>query len=138
MTQRNMDPNTDPNERQDDDFDRDLHPNQDAGINHGQVGASPEADARNAAEITDLRAMLPDFTNDELERIIVLSAGDRLEQGATYIDLATPTRNEFTAESGGMVVGDTNIIVPKRSVDYQIWNRLRGVDAPERTGQADE
>ena len=135
MTQRNMAPNNDPNLRESDDFDRDLHPNTDAGINHSQLGSNPEQNARNAADITDLRAMLPDFTNDELKRIVVLQPGDRLEQGGTYIDLATPTRNEFKAESGGMVVGDSNLIVPKQGSDYQLWNRLRGIDDPERTGE---
>ena len=28
--------------------------------------------------------------------------------------------------------------VPKSEVDYQLWNRLIGVDNPERTGEADE
>ncbi len=38
---------------------------------------------------------------------------------------------EFKATSG-MEAG--RLIVPKSEVDYQLWNRLRGVTDPARTG----
>lgn len=136
MTERHPS-QTQPKDREPDEFDHDLHPNTNAGINHQQLGANPEVDAPSAESLTQLHNVLTDFTNDELRRIVVLQPGDRLEQGATYLDLRRPTREEFKA-TGDMVVGDpmTNLIVPKSQVDYQLWNRLRGVNDPERTGEA--
>ena len=130
---------TQPKDRTPDDFDQDLHPNTNAGINHQQLGANPEVDAPNADSLTHLHNILTDFTNDELRRIVVLQPGDRLEQGATYLDLRKPDREEFRA-TGEITVGppNLNLIVPKSEIDYQLWNRLRGVDNPERTGQADD
>ncbi|HVG00957.1 MAG TPA: hypothetical protein VND68_14045 [Chloroflexia bacterium] len=63
--------------------------------------------------------------------------GSRLEQNATYIDLRTHDREEFTAR-GDMEAGPENWYVPKTEVDYQLWNRLIGVRNPERTGEADD
>ena len=63
--------------------------------------------------------------------------GSRLEQGATYIDLHSDTPQEFTA-TGDMEAGPHNWFVPKREIDYQLWNRLIGVDNPERRGEAGE
>ena len=34
-----------------------------------------------------------------------------------------------------MSVDETNFIVPKSEVSYQLWNRLIGVENPERTGE---
>ena len=130
---------TQPKDRTPDDFDHDLHPNSGAGVNHQQLGANPEMAAPSAETMEELHVILSDFNNDELRRIMILQPGDRLEQGATYLDLRKPDREEFKA-TGEMVVGPPNInlIVPKSQVDYQLWNRLRGVDNPERTGQADD
>jgi len=67
----------------------------------------------------------------------VLPQGSRLEQGAKYIDLKDPERKEFTA-MGSMEAGSDNWYVPKTEVDYQLWNRLTGVQNPERLGEANE
>ncbi len=112
---------------------KDLNPNANAGQNYGD---SEEQNAPTAHESGELRRMLSDFTKDELKRILVLPPGSRLEQGATYIDLAAPNRNEFTAE-GNIEAGPDNYFVPKSQVDYQIWNRLIGITTPERIGEAD-
>jgi hypothetical protein len=116
---------------------RDLNPDANAGINYGQTGDDAVQEARTAADIKELYDALPGFSKDELKQILVLSAGTRLQQGATYIDLQTPDRREFTA-TGDMEAGPGNWIVPKSEVDYQIWNRLIGVSNPERTGEADD
>ena len=123
---------TQPKDATPDDFDQDLHPNMNAGINHGDLGANPEQDAPTADTMRELHTILSDFNNDELRRIVVLQPGDRLEQGATYIDLRKPDREEFSGSSE-MVVGPPNInlIVPKRETDYELWNRLRGIERPE-------
>ena len=138
MTERKFTPHTEPKDREMDEFDRDLFGDTDQGINHAQLGTNPEQQAPAAGSLKELHRILPELTKDELNRIVVLQPGDRLEQGAVYIDLATPTRQESKAPTGGIEVGRNNIIIPKQGVDYQLWNRLRGVDNPERTGEADD
>jgi len=126
-----------PTDQQQDEFQHDLHPNQMAGQNAGMEGPHPEKDAPNAYEIKELHSLLKDYTSDELKQIPVLPQGSRLEQGAKYIDLKDPERQEFTA-MGGMEAGPDNMYVPKTEVDYQLWNRLTGVQNPERLGEASE
>jgi hypothetical protein len=60
-----------------------------------------------------------------------LPEGSRLEQGATYVDLADPARREFTA-TGAIHARPGAYYVPKHEVDYVLWNRLIGVTNPER------
>lgn len=135
MTERH----TQPKDRQPDDFDRDLHPNANAGINDSRLGANPEADAPSAYDLTDLHRLLPNLNDDELRRVTVLRPGDMLEQGATYLDLRHMDRGEFTAQKPEQVGPATmNLIIPKQGTDYLVWNKLRGVTEPERLDQADE
>ena len=61
----------------------------------------------------------------------MVAEGTRLEQGATYVDLHDPHRREFTA-TGDMTAGPDNWYVPKDAVDHQLWNRLIGIENPER------
>lgn len=137
MSEREYQRFTQPKDREPDSFDHDLHPNPNAGINHGELGANPEMNAPSAADLTELHRIIPEFTNDELRRIVVLQPGDRLEQGATYLDLRTPSRQPFRA-TGNIQAGPENLFVPKSQVDYVLWNRLTGVDNPERLDQADD
>jgi hypothetical protein len=126
-------------DREPDDFDRDLHPNTDEGINHSQLGANPDQSAPNAADLKEIQRLLPDWRNDELQRIVVLQPGDRLEQGAVYIDLRHMDRGEFKADKPQDVGSpDLNLFIPKQQTDYVLWNKLRGVDDPERLDQADD
>lgn len=118
-------------EQQPDEWQQDLNPNQMAGQNHGLDGSHPEKDAPTAAEIKELHSQLADYTNDELKQIPVLPSGSRLEQGAKYIDLHDPERQEFTA-MGNMEAGPDNLYVPKTEVSYQLWNRLTKVQNPAR------
>ena len=116
---------------------QDLNPDANAGQNYGTTGEQAEQDAPTAYDIKALHQALDGFSDDELERITVLPQGSRLQQGATYIDLRTPDRREFTA-TGDIEAGPGNWFVPKAAVDYQIWNRLIGVTNPERLGEAGE
>src|SRR3954454_5641225 len=122
-------------EQHPDEWREDLSPHANAGSNYGTDGDAPNIPT--AHDVGELRRWLDGFTKDELKRILVLPAGSRLEQGATYIDLATPDRKEFTA-TGDIEAGPGNYFVPKSAVDYQIWNRLIGVKNPERLDEADE
>jgi hypothetical protein len=111
----------------------DLNPDAAEGLNWGLAGQHPEKNARNAKDVKEVHELLSHLRDDELERIPILPAGARLETKATYLNLRESPPREFSAE-GSEDVGETDWIVPKAEVDYQLWNRLRGVDNPERTG----
>lgn len=117
-----------------DEYKKDLNPNEGAGLNHGLDGQNPEKAGLNAYDIKELHEKLKDFTNDELRQITIIPHGGRLEQTATYIDLNDPKREEFTA-MGAIEAEPDNYYVPKSDVGYQLWNRLIGVQNPERTGE---
>ncbi len=135
MTEANIPKQTQPKDREPDSFDEVLHPHRNAGINHEERGANPERDAPNAEILTQVHNIVPELTNDELRRIVVLQPGDRLEQGATYIDLRSPNRIEFTADAGMTATRD-NLFVPKSVTEYELWNKLRGVNDAERGREA--
>lgn len=124
-------------DQQPDEWQQDLNPDPMAGRNVGLEGPHPEKDAPTAYEIKELHSQLEGYTSDELKQIPVLPQGSRLEQGATYIDLMDPERRQFTA-MGNMEAGPNNRYVPKTEVGYQLWNRLTGVQNPERLGEAGE
>jgi len=124
-----------PMDAQPDEWQQDLNPDPMAGRNVGLEGPHPEKDAPTAYEIKELHNQLAGYTSDELKQIPVMPRGSRLEQGAKYIDLQDPERREFTA-MGNMEAGPDNWYVPKTEVGYQLWNRLTGVENPERLGEA--
>jgi len=66
-----------------------------------------------------------------LQRVPVLKSGTRLEQGATYINLKDPARKEFTGMAHDSV-DEGDYLVPKSEVGYDLWNRLIGVENPDR------
>lgn len=120
-----------PTDAKPDEWQRDLNPNPMAGQNVGPEASRTEKNAPTAYDIKELHEVLSDYTDDELKQIPVMPEGSRLQQGATYINLATPECKEFTA-MGGMEVGADDWYVSKAEVDYQLWNRLTGVQNPER------
>lgn len=109
----------------------DLNPDFEAGQNYGMRGEQNEMPLTPASDIKEVVDLLSGFTEGELNQVPVLPIGGRLEQGATYLDLADPERREFTA-MGGMVAGPDHYYVPKDKVGYVLWNRLTGVSNPER------
>jgi hypothetical protein len=114
------------------DFESDLHPNQPAGRNAGPRAGSIDVGLPTARDVKEVhRALGGDFADDELKLIPVLPTGRRLEQGATYVDLCDPAREEFTARAG-MAAGGGHWYIPKDQVPYSLWNRLTGVRDPER------
>ncbi|HMQ33036.1 MAG TPA: hypothetical protein PKD53_20060 [Chloroflexaceae bacterium] len=116
---------------------RDLNPAPQAGQNRGGDRHSADTDARTAYEHKGANRRLAAFSDDELRDIPIVPTGDRLKQGAVYIDLRSHDCQEFKAR-GDQEAGPDNIYVAKNEVDYQLWNRLIGVDNPERTGAADD
>jgi hypothetical protein len=112
-------------------FERDLHPNSGAGQNRGMQAGDSEIGLRTAYDIRHVHRCLRGLPDDELKEIPVLARGERLQQGATYMDLRNPQAGEFTA-MGGQTAEPDQDLVPKDRVPYPTWNRLRGVDDPER------
>lgn len=106
-------------------WERDLNPDRLEGQNIGLPRDLPSAH-----DSHELRSSLQDFTPQELNEIAVVPPGARLQQGATYLNLAT--RSEFTA-TGDMEAGEHDRLVPKADVPYTLYNRLRGIEGPERT-----
>jgi hypothetical protein len=123
-----------PEEKHPEPYQQDLNPDASKGLNWGLAGPHPEKESpRTAKDVKEVHAMLSEFTDEELKRIPILPAGTRLEANATYLNLSRPPSETFTAE-GNEEVDATGYIVPKKEVDYQLWNRLIGVTEPERTG----
>lgn len=117
---------------------RDLSPDHMAGQNIGQVAAEAEQSAPNAHETKDVhRSLSGELRDDELKQIPILPEGQRLQQGARYMDLGDPERREFTA-TGDMTAGPDSRLVPKDEVPYSLWNRLSGVENPERLPERGE
>jgi hypothetical protein len=110
----------------------DLNPNAMAGQNLGIGEAQPAKQGRTAYDVKPVHKRLKQFSDDELTQLRILPVDSRLEQGATYIDIHNLDLGEFTA-TGDMQVGLNNWMVAKKDVPYQLWNRLRGVEAPERS-----
>ena len=116
-----------------DGFDRDLHPRHMAGQNIGPVSDEPHRTGRTAYDVRSVHRALRDWPDDELKQVPVLPEGTPLQQGGTYLNLREPGRGEVTA-MGGMRAAPGDCWVPKDEVPYPTWNRLRGIDDPERTG----
>jgi len=114
-------------------YQHDLNPEAMAGQNIGLGETQPAKTAPTAYDVKPVHRCLQGFADDELTQIRLLPAGSRLEQGATYFDLANLARGEFTA-TGDMEVGPNQWVVAKKEVPYQLWNRLLGVETPERVG----
>jgi hypothetical protein len=70
-----------------------------SGPDVGPPELQTETSAPTAYNVEEVHRLLQGFSDAELKRIPVLPEGSRLEQGATYIDLADPARREFTATS---------------------------------------
>jgi hypothetical protein len=123
-----------PTDAKQDEFDQDLHPNRMAGQNQGlRANQSQSGELHTAYDIKDLHNVLTDFTDEELKQISVVPQGMRLEQGATYVDLLDPNREEFTA-MGSMEAIEGSWYVPKNEVHYELWNRITQVQNPQQTG----
>jgi hypothetical protein len=112
-------------------YERDLNPARLEGQNIGPNPGDREVGIRTAYDVKPLHRGL-DLGDDELKQIPVLPEGQRLQQGATYLDLRDPERGEFTA-TGDMSADAECAYVAKDQVPYPTWNKLRGIRDPERT-----
>lgn len=112
-----------PHDQKDDQYQQDLNPDPKAGFNIGAAGEKPGRFERTAADIADLSQQMTDYSSEDLSRIPVLKPGTRLEQGAKYINLKDPARQEFVGMASD-AVDEGDYIVPKAQVGYDLWNRL--------------
>ncbi|SRR5579883_1208388 len=124
-----------PQPAQADNFDEDLRPDNFAGANAGLRSEPPDIGLR-ASDIKEMHDRLADLTDDELRNIVIVPLGERLEQGARYIDLQHLERGEFVA-TADMVADEDHYYVPKNHTDYVLWNRLRQVNNPARLDESE-
>lgn len=108
----------------------DLNPNALAGENAGPDMRSGGDAPLTLGDVKEAHAWLREFTKAELRLVPIVREGERLEQGATYIDLHG-SRREFTA-TGDMSAGPDHWYARKNDVDYVLWNRLIGVKEAAR------
>jgi hypothetical protein len=99
-----------------------------AGEN-GAGTAEREVQLRTAYDVKEIHRSLAGFSDDDLKQIPILPEGTRLEQGATYIDLAEERPSEVKVNAG-VVARAGQYYVPKDRVPYTIWNRLIGEPKP--------
>jgi hypothetical protein len=125
-----------PQPAQADDFEEDLRPDNFAGANYG-LRSEPQDVGLRASDIKELYDKLADLTDDELRNIVIVPLGERLEQGARYIDLQYRERGEFVA-TADMISDENHYYVPKKHTDYVLWNRLRQVSNPARLDESEE
>lgn len=94
--------------------------------NHtGQQGMMPSGgELIEGTDVKEVYGLLPDWHKDELRRLSVVARGTRLNQGDVFCDLRFRERGELVAH-GEEEVHD-ELLVPKHSVDYEIWNKLLG------------
>ncbi|MDQ2732761.1 MAG: hypothetical protein M3Y56_13970 [Armatimonadota bacterium] len=116
-----------------DNFDADLHPHSAAGMNQG--GEGPRT--RPASDIKELQDRLAGYREDELRNMLVIRTGERLKQGAVYLDLMHPEEGEIKA-TGDMEAGPWNHYIAKHEHDYVLWNRLLGIHNPARLDEEEK
>ena len=116
-----------------DSFDDNLSGNNRAG----QHAGSHPTRTYSAYDVKALHESMGDFDNSELKRIPILAHGERLEQGAKYLDLSDPSRTVIVAH-GATEAQDPHLYVPKSGTDYELWNRLTGRDVAADTTPADD
>jgi hypothetical protein len=112
-----------------DEHQRDLNPHHLEGQNIGQPSDGTAQFEGTALSLRKQGRQGVQLDDEELKQVPVLAAGERLQQGATYIDLADRRVHEFKA-TGDMTAQTGHAYVPKDRVPYTIWNRLIGEPKP--------
>lgn len=118
--------------------DRDRKPQEGAeqpkGIetqNIGPISADRKRGDRTAHDIKSLHDRFPELEDDVLRQIPIVPEGQRLQAGATYLDLAHESPRAFTATSEEEATAD-HLFVAKKDVAYEIWNHLVGEEKPDQ------
>lgn len=109
-----------PEDKHPSEYQKDLGPDASKGINRGEIGEPPTMTARDSKQA---QAILDNFSDDELRKVPILHQGSRLEAGAKYLKLARGARVEIQA-LGDEEVREDELIVPKKEIAFDLWNRL--------------
>src|SRR5215212_1337679 len=112
-----------------DEWQRDLNPDHLAGQNIGGASDVQAAAAVTAFHLRKRGIDVGPLDDDELKQVPIVPPGERLQQGATYVDLHNRRRIEFTA-TGDLAADEQHAFVPKDRVPYEIWNRLTRKEKP--------
>jgi hypothetical protein len=112
-----------------DEWQRDLNPHHLAGQNIGNDSERVIDPDMTAFHLRKRGHELRGLDDNDLKQVPVLREGTRLQQGATYVDLAEPQPREFRA-SAEMVAEPGRAYAPKDRVPYEVWNRLIGEPKP--------
>ena len=99
------------------------------GQNVGPELTERERPLPTAYDMKDVHRALRDFDDGDLKQIPILPIGSRLQQGATYVDLAADRPEEFKT-TGGLTAEPGHYYVPKDKTPYELWNRLIGEEKP--------
>lgn len=112
-------------------LERDLDPDRMADHDAAEPSPGLDPNVRPAAQVKEIVTALPEFTVEELQEIPILPEGERLQHGATYVNLRGIERRPFTA-TGDQIASPGAWIVPKKATPRPYWNRLVGGEEPQR------
>jgi hypothetical protein len=114
-----------------DEWQQDLNPNHLAGQNIGEGSQRHEQTDVTAFHLRKRGRELRGLDDNDLKQVPILAEGTRLQQGATYVNLAEDEPQEFTAV-GNLTAEAGDAYAPKDKVPYEVWNRLIGEPKPGR------
>jgi len=103
----------------------DLNPDRLAGQNIGLTSEAAQTSERTAFHLRKRGHEVRGLDDNDLKQMPVLAEGARLQQGATYVNLADEPPHEFRA-AGNVTAQPGDAYVPKDRVPYEVWNRLLG------------
>jgi hypothetical protein len=111
-----------------DEWQHDLNPDHLEGQNIGTH--EPHGDRElTAFHLRKRGSELRGLDDNDLKQVPVLPEGTRLQQGATYVNLADDNPREFRA-TANMTAEPGDAYAPKDRVPYEVWNRLIGEPKP--------
>jgi hypothetical protein len=112
-----------------DEWQQDLNPGRLSGQNIGPQSVTATISDVTAFHLRKRGAHLNGLDDNDLKQVPLVAEGVRLQQGATYVNLAGDAAREFTA-TADMTSGRDDAYAPKAQVPYEIWNRLIGEPKP--------
>jgi hypothetical protein len=112
-----------------DPWQQDLNPDHLAGQNIGPPSGELGSAQLTAFHLRKQGHAVGGLDDEELKQVPLVPAGSRLQQGATYVNLAGNPYEEFTA-TAEITASPGDAYAPKDRVPYEIWNRLIGEPKP--------
>ena len=112
-----------------DPWQHDLNPDHLAGQNIGPPADELASSRATAFHLRKRGHAVGGLDDEELKQVPLVPEGSRLQQGATYVNLADESYQEFTA-TAEITASQRDAYAPKDRVPYEIWNRLIGEPKP--------